>query len=113
MASSDSEVETEFLLYMAVDAFCSRHSGRACKMLYGRGRSSNFLVPLYRAPSIGTVKFRGESDRCISAAICNAIHLLGDIELSYRYCRHFLYNATLFARTRDLPHVIRDFCDAQ
>ncbi|CDF41245.1 unnamed protein product [Chondrus crispus] len=98
--------------FLSIDRFCTDQKGRSLKMIHGRSRAVNPRTPIYRVSTHGTVRFRDNSDMCISAAVCNGLQLLGSLNLAVKYWDLLVRNSLFFERTGSPSRRIRDFHDA-
>ncbi|CDF35347.1 unnamed protein product [Chondrus crispus] len=98
--------------FLSIDRFCTDQKGRSLKMIHGRSRAVNPRTLIYRVSTHGTVRFRDNSDMCISAAVCHGLQLLGSPNLAVKYWDLLVRNSLLFERTGSPSLRIRDFHDA-
>ena len=70
--------------FLIIDRFCTDHKGRSLKMIHGRSRAANPRTLIYYVSPQGTVRFRDNSEMCISAVFCNELQLLGSPKVAVK-----------------------------
>ena len=97
------------LAYIKVDKFCHDHPGRRLKMAFNRARGVNNIAHNFFIPTAPLVRYRDTSDSCMQAALCNALDILGYLDMAVHFWNCFRQLETAFTGSGSAPIRTRDF----